>query len=809
MIVIRLRSDINGEWFSLNHSMIPLFEVSLTGGSYSAGNGRAAVLQDVDTHVALTDGFYAQRTVGNGLLSTADSVNIGAVGDILEGSAVGDGYTGEGVDILAVVVAGITSDVRHVTADIVAVGSVLTHLQSGYSATDRVELLEMLRQRAVQGRRHLTGRIVILREAGGVDGALEIITKVRTAGVRQRDVGAFVDAAALLELYLTAVIQTRNTAEGEHQVEVLCPCLGTAGKALGLVLVGRIVVRFHIGDVPGSVVVVLILTECRAERAGSGVELPVHGEVDDAHAGALGIVGSTVVDAVEERVLRGRLTGGADVVLAVGDGVLKILLDGSGIGAVGELREVGSGIIPGVELDGFSGVVTVPCLAEAAANLTEHIEVVVACRLRRGVDLIVIPLVQRESGDVADGVDTESVNAHVDVVRVRVYGVIRNRLVLGVQVNAVARDLAELTGPVIPVQAGKMTVVVVVVGVTDLVIRDHVGKALGLLHQLQTGIVLLLGLEVVILLSGLDIVIVEQFLRRNHAGLDVGQIGVVVLGEERSHVSLTEVRGVVPYDVLYDLHALFMSGGDQILIGEIVALVSGVDLREVERVIAMIVIAGRVLDNGRDPYRGEAQRLDVVELIGKTLEVAAPCGVGIGVVRLLVIPAVNIVAGIAVIETGGDDKVDGILTHINRSIIIRNIRILLAETSVSVPPLTGRAGELLADLTGELGCTVGQLEVDFGCILESIGVPCGAGLGRIPVHLDTGISAFLVGRKRIPVIDVGNLIGAVYMDDDAVGAGICNIGLNRNIGDLFICRLCRDNSSRNDQRKAQEQCQNT
>ena len=47
------------------------------------------------------------------------------------------------------------------------------------------------------------------------------------------------------------------------------------------------------------------------------------------------------------------------------------------------------------------------------------------------------------------------------------------------------------------------------------------------------------------------------------------------------------------------------------------------------------------------------------------------------------------------------------------------------------------------------------------------------------------------------------------MDDDAVGAGICNIGIRRNIGDLLICRLCRDNSSGDDQRKAHQQCQNT
>ena len=261
-----------------------------------------------------------------------------------------------------------------------------------------------------------------------------------------------------------------------------------------------------------------------------------------------------------------------------------------------------------------------------------------------------------------------------------------------------------------------------------------------------------------------------------------------------------------------------MSGGDQILIGEIVALISRIDLGEVERVIAVVIIAGSVLNDWGDPYSGEAQCLDVVELVGKTLEVAAPCGVGVGVVCLLVIPAVNVVAGVAVIETGGNDEVDGILTHIDRSVIVRLIRILLTETSVSVPPLAGRTGELLADLAGQILSAVGQQEVDFRSVSKSIGVPCRAGLGRVFGHLNAGIGAFLVGRKRIPVIDVGNLFGVFHMDNDAVGAGLSrvdissqrfDINISAGISDLFICRLCRDNSSRDDQGKAHQQRQNT
>ena len=253
-----------------------------------------------------------------------------------------------------------------------------------------------------------------------------------------------------------------------------------------------------------------------------------------------------------------------------------------------------------------------------------------------------------------------------------------------------------------------------------------------------------------------------------------------------------------------------MRRGDQILIGEVRALVAGVDLRKVEGMVAVVVITGGVLDDRSNPYRGEAQRLDVVELVGKTFEVAAPRGVGIGVVRLLIIPAVNVVAGIAVIETGGDDEVDGVLAHINAGVVICFIRILLAETAVSVPPLARGTGQLVRDLAvlGG-GGAVGQQEVDLRSVTESIGVPSRTGLGHIALHRNTGIGCLFVGGQCVPVVDVGNLVGAFHMDDDAVRAGLGDLGIGSNIGDIFIGSLCGDNGNREDHRKAHQKRQNT
>ncbi len=76
--------------------------------------------------------------------------------------------------------------------------------------------------------------------------------------------------------------------------------------------------------------------------------------------------------------------------------------------------------------------------------------------------------------------------------------------------------------------------------------------------------------------------------------------------------------------------------------------------------VAVVVEAGAVLHRRRHPDGGEAEILDVVELGDQTLEVATP----LGIPRLVAIPVVVVVAGIAIIEAGSQQEVDALGTKI-------------------------------------------------------------------------------------------------------------------------------------------------
>ena len=110
-------------------------------------------------------------------------------------------------------------------------------------------------------------------------------------------------------------------------------------------------------------------------------------------------------------------------------------------------------------------------------------------------------------------------------------------------------------------------------------------------------------------------------------------------------------------NVLVNLHTLLVNLVNKVLIGEVRAFITEVYRAEVHSVVAVVVVTRGVCNNGSYPDCVKAERLDVVELVGKTFEVAAPCRVGIGVVSVAVVPAVNVVAGVAVIKTGCHYKV--------------------------------------------------------------------------------------------------------------------------------------------------------
>ena len=87
-----------------------------------------------------------------------------------------------------------------------------------------------------------------------------------------------------------------------------------------------------------------------------------------------------------------------------------------------------------------------------------------------------------------------------------------------------------------------------------------------------------------------------------------------------------------------------MTGVNKILIGVSIGFKSRVYPAHIYGVVAVVIIARGILSNGSKLHRSKAESLDIVKLFDKTLKVAAPCRIGIGIVCHTVIPAVNIVA---------------------------------------------------------------------------------------------------------------------------------------------------------------------
>ena len=137
--------------------------------------------------------------------------------------------------------------------------------------------------------------------------------------------------------------------------------------------------------------------------------------------------------------------------------------------------------------------------------------------------------------------------------------------------------------------------------------------AVGILHQGQTTLILVAGFQVVIVRP-------ENTRIGFHAG-DRSLCGELLAAcELRAELSLTEVTGVVEHDVKDDLDTFLVCRIDELLkhhitATAITALIAAVYFREVGSMIAVIVISRSILHDGVDPDSGEAQRLDIVELV--------------------------------------------------------------------------------------------------------------------------------------------------------------------------------------------------
>ena len=507
----------------------------------------------------------------------------------------------------------------------------------------------MLGKRLVECGGYIAGRAGVGAEVGCSDVAGDVVAEVSAAGGGQRRVGTDVDILTCLELNLRAVVDAGDATEGPHQIHVLCPCLLAADVADVLAEVGRIVVGVNIGDVPCGVVERVVFTLCDIKRLVGVLKVPVHGEVDHAGAVPLGVVGGMVVDAVEEGVG----AGFGDISVLILTVVIHRKLDVRAV--MRGIRErrgaeivhpLAVRLLPGVEEAGVGLTALVDIFAPSCADLAEDVEI----RVLTAGEVREVSAVERPAVDVLFGVETEGVNTHIHILGVGFVDIVRYRLVLGVDVAAVALNGGILFKGLTPAAGG--FAVIILLGVMTVVLQ--------ILQNIQT------RLE---LRSAAQACVIRVRLCKLAVGNQLHAVGrrqilnlCILLCRHRAEKSVAPVAGVIPDNVLDNLHILGVRRVNQVLIGSALTLIADVNSGHVHRMIAVVVIAAAVGNNRRNPDSGKAQCLEVVELVNQALEVAAPCRVGGRVVGGAVVPAVNVVAAVAVIKARGHNKINGILT---------------------------------------------------------------------------------------------------------------------------------------------------
>ena len=200
----------------------------------------------------------------------------------------------------------------------------------------------------------------------------------------------------------------------------------------------------------------------------------------------------------------------------------------------------------------------VPIIADTRANLAEDKEVINALIYGE------ISVIERPAVDVLFCIETERVNAHIDILHIARVQIIRNLLVFGVNVNAVTRHLTGLLTGLLIIHSGG--VVIIKRGV------QFIG-----LHAVEPCSVLSVGI--------VKCAVIRSALCKRSVGIDLHTIkdaevlnGVVLLVKHMTELVLTEVTGVVPYNVLNNLHALCVNSVNQRLKIRSAALVTGIYL---------------------------------------------------------------------------------------------------------------------------------------------------------------------------------------------------------------------------------------
>ena len=129
-----------------------------------------------------------------------------------------------------------------------------------------------------------------------------------------------------------------------------------------------------------------------------------------------------------------------------------------------------------------------------------------------------------------------------------------------------------------------------------------------------------------------------------------------------TEVGLTEISRVVQNNIEDDLHSSRVCLVDDRLKRDALRLMAMVHFGEIVCMVAVVVISGRVLHDGGDPYRCKTECFDIIHLLDQSFEITAPGGVA-GVLGLIV-PALCVVRRVAVIETRRQQKIDLLVTKI-------------------------------------------------------------------------------------------------------------------------------------------------
>ncbi len=136
-----------------------------------------------------------------------------------------------------------------------------------------------------------------------------------------------------------------------------------------------------------------------------------------------------------------------------------------------------------------------------------------------------------------NGINTECVNAHVDVICVAVNKIIINNRVFCVQVNAVACNLCSLTGVVVPVERLLMMI-------------DIICIFIFIFHSCNTGIILSCRKQIIIICRKNT---VRSFYKT------ICCIKVALFCKHRFQIYFTEVTCMIQNDILNNFHALCMT----------------------------------------------------------------------------------------------------------------------------------------------------------------------------------------------------------------------------------------------------------